>query len=144
MDMKLDKKSVGDLLGDGVWKVLEYAIGLAIVIGAWTLVTHTIMAFQGKGKCMDAILANHPEVQESSVEIDSFMTRTLDDHWAVGYLMQPKNIQMEEYTIICHFKGSSYDLNRTEFLAGDKIGKLKTVSVSNLHPKMWNWAWFNE
>lgn len=71
------------------------------------------------------------------MEVESFWTRTISSHWFSGLLMQPKDINKPEYTVVCHFKSSNYVINNIEIYTGNKIPKFKAISIINIDPRTW-------
>jgi hypothetical protein len=78
-------------------------------ISLWYLgvvsIFHISPTIMGPEKCRKAFSIEHPKAFQLAVETENMMMRTIDDHWVAGLVMQPKNINESEYTVICRFEG---------------------------------------
>ena len=118
--------------------IAQFILGLLMFVMFWGLVLNVGLAFKGVQDCRDGFSSQHPQTSQTLVESNSFRGRTLDDHWISALVMQPKNLEYDEITVVCHFVGKTYKIGEIEVIEGDKTDRLKKVSVSNFNPKTWS------
>ena len=100
-------------------------------------VVMAIVSAKGPIHCRDGLLETENYLYENSVEVESVWTRTTEDYWISGFLMQPKDRIESEFTIICHFKSTNYIFDHATVYEGNRIDQVKKTSGSNLNPETW-------
>jgi len=144
-DIKKIGKTVVVTLLDWVANIVRivFMLVLVAIIGGfifWVILGLTSLLaapLDGPLKCREEVEKRYKEVMSEGVETDYFFTRTLENHNVSGLLIQPKDLQLEPYTLICHFKQDTDEIDRIEFQKGNVISKIKNITKSNFSPLTW-------
>jgi hypothetical protein len=108
------------------------AIGLGI-----TIVVNLVVPAEGPKYCAAQFRSAYPQLFAQSSITKRVWARTQGDHWLAALVVQPFDIEQQPSTVVCHFARTNFVYGRVDLFHGDKVAKLKEVSVSNLVPTTW-------
>ena len=107
---------------------------IVTLVGLFLLFFIADEVYQKSWKLSDLCKENLQKTGIQDVFVESLWSRTLDDHFIAGWVLQPRELSKTERTAICHFKRNTKIQERIEFAEGNKLDKIKNISSSNMNP----------
>ena len=133
------KDEIGKIVG-----IVAIAVTLTVIVVSIGNYLHAVTRTpEGARICRQELLKQFPASRDSSVVVQTVWTRTINKHWVAALVIQSKNLNDEgQITIVCNFKGTTYDFDRLDWYPGNKVKTLKSISrsPSALFGDLWDWA----
>lgn len=121
-------------LREGLLELVYRGIGLGVVALLMAPLVRLVLAENGHRRCMkvlEAPLAGMSVVRSTWVRSDGAQ-------WAVAMVAQPRRLDLEPFTFVCRFDGTSVRSPRSDDVyAGDRLDAFAASTRSLMHPLTW-------
>ena len=126
---------ISKLLSVEFWEIVWFFFVAVVGIA---LITHAVFPFITASNCREGLIARKDAQYSDANEVDYLSGRTMGNHWITAYLMQPKSLDAERYTLLCHFEeDTNPGIVRVEKLSGNRLEEIRKTTTSNLNPIIW-------
>jgi hypothetical protein len=118
-------------------KLTVFLVAGALLLGGFVYFINLALLPRGASYCTENARHEFPALIDSGIVDKRMWTRSLRNHWVAAIVVSPKSIDdTVQTTIVCHFKSTNFEFDRTELFPGNRVNAVKRISVSHLDPLM--------